>query len=117
MQINILHKKFLECGSVTTDTRTLKGGEMFFALKGENFDGNEYALKALELGARYAVVNADSAVAACEDERLIKVDDTLKTLQATTSSQVTMSGTLLQTSTSRKTRDTTTVSRQASLLR
>ena len=82
MQINILHKKFLECGSVTTDTRTLKGGETFFALKGENFDGNEYALKALELGARYAVVNADSAVAACEDERLIKVDDTLKTLQA-----------------------------------
>jgi len=66
---------------VTTDTRTLKGGEMFFALKGENFDGNEYALKALELGARYAVVNKSAAVAASDDPRLVKVDDTLKTLQ------------------------------------
>ena len=66
---------------MTTDTRTLKGGEMFFALKGENFDGNEYALKALELGARYAVVNKSAAVAASDDPRLVKVDDTLKTLQ------------------------------------
>lgn len=67
---------------VTTDSRTLKGGEMFFALKGENFDGNEYAVKALEAGAKYAVVNAGSpAVASLDDDRLIKVDDTLKTLQ------------------------------------
>ena len=66
---------------MTTDTRTLKGGEMFFALKGENFDGNEYALKALELGARYALVNKSAAVAASDDPRLVKVDDTLKTLQ------------------------------------
>ena len=57
MEIISIYNKFKECGVVTTDTRTLKGGEMFFALRGENFDGNEYALKALELGARYAVVN------------------------------------------------------------
>ena len=62
---------------VTTDTRTLKGGEMFFALRGENFDGNEYAMKALELGARYAVVNSSAAVAESDDPRLIKVEDTL----------------------------------------
>jgi UDP-N-acetylmuramoyl-tripeptide--D-alanyl-D-alanine ligase len=66
---------------VTTDSRSIKGGELFFALKGENFDGNEYALKALEAGAAYAVVNKDSAVAATADERLIPVDDTLKALQ------------------------------------
>lgn len=63
---------------------------MFFALKGENFDGNEYALKALEAGARYAVVNASSEVgAACAGgglpadvaSRLVPVEDTLKTLQ------------------------------------
>ena len=66
---------------MTTDTRTLKGGEMFFALKGENFDGNEYALKALEAGARYAVVNSDSQAAASGDPRLVIVEDTLKTLQ------------------------------------
>lgn len=76
-----IYNKFKECGVVTTDSRTLKGGEMFFALKGENFDGNEYAMKALEAGAAYAVVNRDAAVATIEDSRLIKVEDTLKTLQ------------------------------------
>ena len=81
MQIIDIYNKYKECGSVTTDTRTLKGGEMFFALKGENFDGNEYALKALEAGARYAVVNDDSQVAASGDPRLVVVEDTLKTLQ------------------------------------
>ena len=81
MEIISIYNKFKECGVVTTDTRTLKGGEMFFALKGENFDGNEYAQKALELGARYAVVNKSSAAASSDDPRLVKVDDTLKTLQ------------------------------------
>ena len=81
MNIFELYKIFKSCSGVTTDSRTLKGGELFFALKGENFDGNEYALKALEAGAAYAVVNAGSAVASCQDERLIKVEDTLKTLQ------------------------------------
>ena len=76
-----LYRKFKECGSVTTDSRTLKGGEMFFALKGENFDGNAYALKALEAGAAYAVVDRGGAAGNCEDPRLIKVDDTLKALQ------------------------------------
>ena len=75
---------------MTTDTRTLKGGEMFFALKGENFDGNEYALKALEAGAAYAVVNASSEVGKAAEagdlaaevaDRLVVVEDTLKTLQ------------------------------------
>lgn len=90
MKIMQIYDKFRECGSVTTDSRTLKGGEMFFALKGENFDGNAYALKALEAGAAYAVVNASSEVgtAAAEgrlpsdvSERLVIVEDTLKTLQ------------------------------------
>ena len=47
MTISEIYSRFKTCNGVTTDTRTLKGGEMFFALKGENFDGNEYALKAL----------------------------------------------------------------------
>ena len=81
MEIIGIYKKFKECSGVSTDTRSLKGGEMFFALKGENFDGNEYALKALEAGAAYAVVNKDSAAGASDDQRLIKVADTLKTLQ------------------------------------
>ena len=81
MNIVEIYSRFKECGCVTTDTRTLTGGEMFFALKGENFDGNEYAMKALELGAAYAVVNASSAAADSDDPRLIKVEDTLATLQ------------------------------------
>lgn len=90
MNIIEIYNRFKECGCVTTDTRTLKGGEMFFALKGENFDGNEYALKALEAGAKYAVVNASSEVAAKVSEgaldgnmasRIIITEDTLVTLQ------------------------------------
>ena len=90
MEIISIYNKFKECGVVTTDTRTLRGGEMFFALRGENFDGNEYALKALELGARYAVVNRSSKVGsdcatgvldAAVAARLVLVEDTLKTLQ------------------------------------
>lgn len=81
MNIAELYRIFRSCSGVTTDSRTLKGGELFFALKGENFDGNEYALKALEAGAAYAVVSSDSKVASSSDTRLIKVEDTLQTLQ------------------------------------
>ena len=83
MNIVDIYNIYRSCGSVTTDSRAIKGGEMFFALKGENFDGNEYALKALEAGAAYAVVGSDSAVAAQagENPRLIPVEDTLKALQ------------------------------------
>lgn len=90
MNITEIYNRFRECGCVATDTRTLKGGEMFFALKGENFDGNEYALKALEAGAGYAVVNASSEVAAKVSKgeldgntasRIIVTEDTLVTLQ------------------------------------
>ena len=82
MDIQRLYAAFKECGRVTTDSRTISGGEMFFGLKGENFDGNEYALKALEAGARYAVVDEDSAAAALGDSRVIVVHDTLEALQA-----------------------------------
>lgn len=82
MNIPELYNIYKSCTGVTTDSRTLKGGELFFALKGENFDGNEYALKALEAGAAYAVVNADApAVQDIDDPRLIRVEDTLKALQ------------------------------------
>ena len=82
MNIPELYSIYKSCNGVTTDSRTLKGGELFFALKGDNFDGNEYALKALEAGAAHAVVNADSAsLMGVDDVRLIRVGDTLKALQ------------------------------------
>lgn len=79
MDIKELYSIYQACGGrVTTDSRTLKGGELFFALKGENFDGNQYALKAIEAGAAWAVVNADAGV---EGEKVIPVPDTLETLK------------------------------------
>lgn len=73
-----LYQKFLECGSVTTDSRNCPEGSMFFALKGGNFNGNQYALNALENGCKYAVVD-DATVAV--DNRFILVEDVLKSLQ------------------------------------
>ena len=78
--MNELYKKYCDCGwRVTTDSRAIKGGEMFFALRGETFDGNAFAMKALEDGAAWAVVNEDAELP--EDGRLIKVSDPLTTLR------------------------------------
>jgi len=74
-----LYAKFKASAGVNTDTRTIAKDQMFIALKGENFDGNAFALQALEAGAKYAVVN-ESVKA--DDPRLIKVKDTLETLKA-----------------------------------
>lgn len=79
MNINELYNIFLHSAGVNTDTRTLAENQVFVALKGENFDGNAFALQALEAGALCAVV--DKSVQET-DPRLVKVDDTLETLQA-----------------------------------
>ncbi|MBQ7222745.1 MAG: UDP-N-acetylmuramoyl-tripeptide--D-alanyl-D-alanine ligase [Bacteroidales bacterium] len=79
MNISQLHKLFLSCKGVCTDTRKITPGVMFFALKGENFDGNDFAADALAAGAKYAVV---SALPENAGEEFILVDDTLKTLRA-----------------------------------
>ena len=61
MSTEDLYKLYCECGyQVSTDSRTIPAGAIFFALRGENFDGNQYALNALEAGAAYAVVNDDA---------------------------------------------------------
>ena len=78
MLINELYNIFLQSAGVCTDTRTLKKNQLFFALKGENFDGNRFALQALEKGASYAVAGEDLQA---DDPRLIKVADTLETLK------------------------------------
>ena len=90
MEIKELYSIFCKCGTVTTDSRTIRGGELFFALKGENFDGNEYASKALDAGAAYAVVNETAPIASRMSEyidtegksRIIPVPDTLVALQS-----------------------------------
>ena len=83
--IDKLYELFCECGgSFTTDSRTIKGGELFFALKGDNFDGNAYAEKALEAGAAYAVVGEDAEClksSSLDSARLFPVKDTAVALR------------------------------------
>ncbi len=78
MTIPDLYKIFLENPSVQTDTRKLNPGDIFFALKGPSFNGNEFAKKAIDSGASYAVIDEESYVI---DEKTILVDDVLDTLQ------------------------------------
>lgn len=66
------------CSCVTTDSRNCPQGSMFFALKGENFNGNAYAAKALEQGAVCAVVDEPQYAV---DERFVLVDNVLRALQ------------------------------------
>lgn len=77
-EVEFLYSKFLQSNGVSIDTRTLKEGNLFFALSGPNFNGNEYALKALEAGASFAIVD-DPAYA--NADRTVLVDDSLIALQ------------------------------------
>jgi len=76
--IENIYKLFLQCqGKVSTDTRKITHHSLFFALKGENFNGNLFASMALEMGAKYAIVDEKIY----ENEQLILVDNVLETLQ------------------------------------
>ncbi|MFV9550039.1 UDP-N-acetylmuramoyl-tripeptide--D-alanyl-D-alanine ligase [Algibacter sp. PT7-4] len=78
MLIEDLHTLFLECNTVCTDTRKIKKGDLFFALKGDNFNGNTYAENALKSGAKYAIVDE---IEFNTNNNTILVHNVLKTLQ------------------------------------
>ena len=79
MDIESLHRTFLKCTGVSTDTRTVKEGQLFFALKGENFDGNKFIDQALAAGAICAVSDDQEA---SKGENIIYVDSVIRTLQS-----------------------------------
>lgn len=87
--MNELYQIYLEHPSVTTDSRQVAPGQIFFALKGERFDGNEYAAEVLQKGAALAVVNDPHVIETPDGKRPHKglngqyylVDDVLTTLQ------------------------------------
>ncbi|HZH69955.1 MAG TPA: UDP-N-acetylmuramoyl-tripeptide--D-alanyl-D-alanine ligase [Flavobacteriaceae bacterium] len=79
MKIKQLHTLFLKTGVVSTDTRNIQNGALFFALKGENFDGNQFAKQALDSGASIAVI--DDPACFIDDTKIILVEDTLAALQ------------------------------------
>ena len=78
MQIPELYKLFLQHPSIQTDTRKLTNGDLFFALKGPNFNANLFAKHAIEKGAAYAIVDEIHDEI---NERIIVVNDVLLTLQ------------------------------------
>ena len=81
MTIAQLYQIYLEHPSVQTDTRKLRQGDLFFALKGPNFNGNTFAAQALEQGAAYAVIDEAPVKTGPLSDRLILVEDALTTLQ------------------------------------
>ena len=76
--LNTIYHKYLESTGVNTDTRKTNKGNIFFALTGPNFNGNQYASLALEKGANYAIVDQKEFAI---NEQYILVDDVLTTLQ------------------------------------
>ena len=79
MDIKELYKLYQQHPCITTDSRDCPEGSIFLALKGASFDGNQYALQALEKGCAYAIV--DDPTVNQGDSRLILVDDCLQTFK------------------------------------
>lgn len=80
MNVSILYNLFLKSTGVSTDTRKIDPGNIFFALKGPNFNANEFAPTALEMGASVVVID-DPAYFIEEDERYFIAEDALRMLQ------------------------------------
>ncbi|MFN8237879.1 MAG: UDP-N-acetylmuramoyl-tripeptide--D-alanyl-D-alanine ligase [Chitinophagales bacterium] len=78
MDIQQLYVAFKTSTGVTTDSRSIKKGQLYFALKGENFNGNLFAAQALEAGAAYAIIDE---VACQVNDRCIVVENVLNSLQ------------------------------------
>lgn len=78
MKLEQLYELFLTNRNITTDSRIVKKNDLFFALKGDHFDGNQFAEKAITNGCAYAIIDNPEYK---KDERYILVDDVLETLQ------------------------------------
>lgn len=78
MTIETLYEHFKSCTTVCTDTRKIEKGCLFFALRGEHFNGNQFAGQALAAGAKYCVID-DSQYA--KNEQYLIVNNVLETLQ------------------------------------
>jgi UDP-N-acetylmuramoyl-tripeptide--D-alanyl-D-alanine ligase len=77
-EIEKIYKKYSESKKISTDTRQITPGSVFFALKGDKFNANEFAEEALNKGASYAVIDEAGFQ---KDDRFILVDNVLETLQ------------------------------------
>ena len=80
MSIKELYKLYQQHPCITTDSRECPQGSIFLALKGESFDGNKFAVQALEKGCAYAIVD-DPSLVGSDDKRIIIVNDCLQTFK------------------------------------
>jgi UDP-N-acetylmuramoyl-tripeptide--D-alanyl-D-alanine ligase len=78
MEIENLYQKYTESKKISTDTRQITPGSVFFALKGDKFNANAFADEAIGKGASYAVIDEEKYR---KDDRFILVSDVLDTLQ------------------------------------
>lgn len=77
MNIEKLYEIYLQNPSVSTDTRNIKKGDIFFALKGNNFDGNLFIQNALDAGATLCITDKQGS----ENDKVLNVENSLSTLQ------------------------------------
>lgn len=77
MNIKSIYKLFLKCNSICTDTRKIQENDLFFALKGDNFNGNTFVKQAIENGAKYAIIDEEEF----KNKNTILVSNALETLQ------------------------------------
>jgi len=77
MEVAELYRLFRESTGVSTDSRSVKKGELFFALRGQNYNGNIYVSEAIEKGASCAVTDDP----ACKKSRTVLVENTLESLK------------------------------------
>lgn len=81
MKIEALYQYFLNSNGVTTDSRKINHNQIYFALKGDNFNGNNFAKSAIEQGALLAVVDQETAIDQQNLDSYFLVDDVLTCLQ------------------------------------
>ena len=74
MRLEELYQLYLKSTGVSTDTRHIEEGQLFFALKGDRFNGNHWAQQALDHGAIYAIIDEREHL---NNDRMILVDDVL----------------------------------------
>ncbi len=77
--IHFLFKEFKASAGITTDTRKINTNSIFFALRGERFDGNDFVEEAIKKGVRLVVSDRDSQL---QNDKVIVVEDSLATLQS-----------------------------------
>ncbi|MDG1684933.1 MAG: UDP-N-acetylmuramoyl-tripeptide--D-alanyl-D-alanine ligase [Flavobacteriaceae bacterium] len=90
--MSALYNIFRDAAGVSTDSRTLQSGQLFFGLSGPNFNGNQFAKQALDKEAIAVVVDQDVSI---KDDRVIRVENTLESLQTLSTEHRTTLGTTI----------------------